>query len=64
MRLLEILPYVAGEKNIVIYAEEQDGYTDLYRGKPSGLPEELLNLSIHSIGAARAGVLDICVNLE
>lgn len=66
MKLKELLPYVTdtvciykGVPDAKINEAEYLEYENLYQGKLSGAPEELLNSDLVVLGAQKKDVLDI-----
>lgn len=66
MKVKEIALYLFG--NIVIYREVNKDvnvcdmeFVDLYKGKISGIPEDILGMNVGTIGAKRKDVFDVLV---
>lgn len=60
MKIKDLAPLIFD--TVAIY-EAQTGadadFLDIYKGKPDGIPEEIAEMEISNIGAARRGILDI-----
>lgn len=57
MKINELIPTIYDK--IILYRNIDDDYIDIFKGIPSEIPNNMLDLEIKIIGAKRKNILDI-----
>lgn len=62
MKVREIAKLIPDQ--IILYKKISDNmeFANLYKGEASGIPGSVADMEVKNIGAARKGIVDICVN--
>lgn len=59
MKIKELISVIFDK--VIIYKSNEDDFEDLFKGDRNSIPENILEMKVRTVGAAKKGIVDIQV---